>query len=125
MSLYSPPVRACKPPTAAKACGTTFHAQPDYLAGIKQLPFVYFVVFVVFEDLHFPGIILREMLNKQTPLFPRRLIVPFASICIEMHSAQRLSFYTCCHHFFPPLILLYIYLHKSLCTLLSLSHPVL
>lgn len=67
----SPTVRSCKPPSAVKACGTTFHGQPDYLAGIKPLPFVFFEqIFVVFEHLHFPGIILRKMLNNQIPLFP-------------------------------------------------------
>lgn len=71
MSLYSPPVRPCKPPSAAKAHGITFHAWPDYLAGIKPLPFVSFEqVSVVLEDLQFPGIMLREMLNNPTPLFP-------------------------------------------------------
>lgn len=54
MSLYSSPVRPRKPPPAVKAHGTTFHTQPDYLAGIKTPPFVYFEqIFVLFEDLHY------------------------------------------------------------------------
>lgn len=71
-NLHRPPVRSCKPQTAVKAHGITFHAEPDYLAGIKSLPFgVFWTSFCCFWRLALPSDhILREMLNNQTPLFP-------------------------------------------------------
>lgn len=122
MSSSSSPVRPCKPLPAVKACSTMFHAQPDCTAR-KNTNFVYFEpAFVGFKDLHSLGLILRDA-EQSNPTASMLLMGSYASICMQIHSTQRLSFYMCSYNFF--LHVHYIYLHRSLCAVLSLSHPIL